>query len=156
MTTSNHEQFIEMALEEAKKGEGEGNAPFGAIIVRDRQVVAGAHNQVTSSHDPTSHAESQAVRKAGVSLGTEDLSGSTLYTTSEPCPMCMGAIIVGKVSTLVMGGRISSERRPYGVYSVETFLDLTSSVSRLNVVTGILQEKCEKMRDDWFRQHAQR
>ena len=156
MTTPNHEQFIEMALEEARKGEAEGNAPFGSVIVRDGQVIANAHNQVTSSHDPTSHAETQAVRKAGVSLGTEDLSGCTLYTTSEPCPMCMGAIIVGRVSTLVMGGRIGAGRRPYGVYSVETFLDLTNSTSRLNVVTGVLQEKCETMRDDWFRQHAQR
>ncbi len=82
-----HERFMEIALQEASIGEAEGNLPVGSVIVRQGEVIARGHNETTSTNDPTAHAETVALRKAGPALGAADLSGSTLYTTLEPCPM---------------------------------------------------------------------
>jgi len=69
-----------------------GGGPFGAIIVKDGQVIARGTNRVTSNNDPTAHAEINAIREACQKLGTFDLSGCVIYTSCEPCPMCLGAI----------------------------------------------------------------
>ena len=81
-------QAIALAVENVKSGGG----PFGAVIVKDGKVVATGVNRVTSDNDPTAHAEVNAIRKACMLLGTFDLSGCVLYTSCEPCPMCLGAI----------------------------------------------------------------
>lgn len=84
---------MEIALCEALSGMDAGDGgPFGAVIVRDDQIIASAHNNVLTSHDPTAHAEITAIRKASEVLGTHDLSGCVLYSSCYPCPMCMGAI----------------------------------------------------------------
>lgn len=78
--------------------ETEEGGPFGAVIVRNNEVIARAHNEVLVSHDPTAHAEILAIRRACETTGEHDLSGCTLYTTSYPCPMCMGAILWARIS----------------------------------------------------------
>jgi len=85
---------MDLALKEAIEGitKKEGG-PFGAIIVKDNKIVASAHNMVLLTNDPTAHAEISAIRKACQELNTYDLSDCTIYTTSEPCPMCASAII---------------------------------------------------------------
>ena len=80
---------IELSLEMMRSGRG---GPFGAVIVKDGQVVAEGSNQVTSTNDPTAHAEVVAVRRACQALGTFDLTGCEIYTSCEPCPMCLSAI----------------------------------------------------------------
>jgi guanine deaminase len=80
---------IEMALENVRSGQG---GPFAALVVRDGRIIASGVNQVTSSNDPTAHAEIIAIRKACAELGSFRLTGCDLYTTCEPCPMCLGAI----------------------------------------------------------------
>jgi guanine deaminase len=88
-----HEEFIQLAIELAydniknKKGK-----PFGAIIVKDGEIVAKGVNNVLETHDPTAHAELEAIRKACRTLGTTDLSHCELYASGEPCPMCLSAI----------------------------------------------------------------
>lgn len=77
-----------------------GGGPFGAVIVKDGNVIAEAHNSVTSDNDPTAHAEVNAIRKASAKLGTFDLTGCELYTSCEPCPMCLGAIYWAHISRL--------------------------------------------------------
>ncbi|CAN5908188.1 guanine deaminase [soil metagenome] len=88
-----HEQFmreaIRLSVEKMKEGYG---GPFGAVVVRDGEIIARGFNNVTSSHDPTAHAEVDAIRKACQVLGTWQLEGCDLYTSCEPCPMCLGAI----------------------------------------------------------------
>ncbi|MEG2573448.1 MAG: nucleoside deaminase [Bacteroides sp.] len=79
---------IELSLENIQNGGG----PFGAVIVKDGKIVATGVNRVTSSCDPTAHAEVNAIRNAAAQLGTFDLSGCQIYTSCEPCPMCLGAI----------------------------------------------------------------
>lgn len=84
------------AIKEAYKNEINNytdGGPFGAIIEKDGKIISRGHNTVISSTDPTAHAEINAIRNASKTLGTHDLSGCTLYTSAEPCPMCLSAII---------------------------------------------------------------
>lgn len=96
------EKFMLEAIKEAEKN-GENNfkdgGPFGAVIVKNGKIVAKAHNTVIASKDPTSHAEINAIRLASKTLGTHDLSNCTLYTSAEPCPMCLSAIIWANIKT---------------------------------------------------------
>jgi len=90
---NNHEKFmraaIKLSIENVESGNG---GPFGAVIVKDGKIVATGQNQVTSSNDPTAHAEVTAIRNACKELGTFQLNDCDLYTSCEPCPMCLGAI----------------------------------------------------------------
>ena len=79
---------IELSIESVKNGGG----PFGAVIVRNGEIIAESSNSVTLDHDPTAHAEVNAIRKAARLMGTHDLSGCEIFTSCEPCPMCLGAI----------------------------------------------------------------
>lgn len=79
---------IDLSIESVKTGGG----PFGAVIVKNGEIVAEGVNRVTVNHDPTAHAEVEAIRRAGEKLATFDLSGCEIYCSCEPCPMCLGAI----------------------------------------------------------------
>ncbi len=81
-------EAVRLSAESVKKGGG----PFGAVIVKDGKIIAGSSNSVTIDTDPTAHAEVNCIRKACLALGTFDLSGCVIYTSCEPCPMCLGAI----------------------------------------------------------------
>ena len=90
MAEANHmRRAIELSLEMMRSGRG---GPFGAVIVRDGRIIAEGFNQVTSSNDPTAHAEVVAVRRACQALQTFNLTGCEIYTSCEPCPMCLSAI----------------------------------------------------------------
>lgn len=89
-----------VALSERNLGAGDGG-PFGAVIVRDGEVLAEGWNRVTSTNDPTAHAEVVAIRKACEALGDFTLQGATLYTSCEPCPMCLAAAYWARVSRIV-------------------------------------------------------
>ena len=95
---------MQMAVEEAYKGveSGEGG-PFGAVIVRDGQVVVRTHNKVLLQTDPTAHAEMTAIREACKKLGRYDLSDCEIYASCEPCPMCFGGIHLSKLKKLTYG-----------------------------------------------------
>lgn len=84
--------FLQMAVDESLVSIKEGSSPFGAVIVKDGTVIARAHNRVVPDHDATAHAEMCCIRKACQQLGTFDLSGCILYSSCEPCPMCLNAI----------------------------------------------------------------
>jgi len=88
-----HEDFLREALALAQEGmEDKVGGPFGALVVRDGEVIARASNAVRSTNDPTAHAEVQVIRKACEKLGTYQLDNCILYSSCEPCPMCLGAI----------------------------------------------------------------
>ena len=82
---------------------GGAGGPFGAVVVKDGQVVAEGWNQVTSTNDPTAHAEVVAIRRACTALGRFDLRGAVLYTSCEPCPMCLAAAYWARVDAVVFG-----------------------------------------------------
>jgi guanine deaminase len=92
---------MDKALIEASEGMKRGDGgPFGAVIVRNNEIIASAHNQVLKTNDPTAHAEINAIRKASETLQTHDLSDCILYTSCYPCPMCMGAIFWARIPTV--------------------------------------------------------
>ena len=84
--------FMREAIRLSDENVKNGGGPFGAVIVRDGKIIATGVNRVTANNDPTAHAEVSAIRAAGQKLGTFDLSGCDIYTSCEPCPMCLGAI----------------------------------------------------------------
>ena len=98
------DKYMRMAINEARKGIKAGHGgPFGAVIVKDGVVVGKGHNQVLKNNDPTCHGEVMAIRKASKKLGTYDLSGCVIYTTGDPCPMCMSAILWANIEKVYYG-----------------------------------------------------
>lgn len=97
-------QYMKEAIKEAYAGiKNKEGGPFGSVIVKDGKIVGRGHNRVLAKKDPTCHGEMEAIRDACKNLGTHDLSGCTLYTTAEPCPMCLGATLWSNISTLYYG-----------------------------------------------------
>ena len=91
-TTEADIRFMREAIRLADESVARGGGPFGAVVVKDGRILAGASNSVTIDNDPTAHAEVNAIRQACRELGTFDLKGSVIYASCEPCPMCLGAI----------------------------------------------------------------
>lgn len=96
----NHEGFMRVAIEHSINNVKENGGPFGAIIVKDDKIIARGVNQVTLNNDPTAHAEINAIRAAAAKLGTFDLKGCVIYSSCEPCPMCLGAIYWARLDKL--------------------------------------------------------
>lgn len=101
---ADHEKFMRIAIglseQNVKQSAG---GPFGAVIVKDGEIVAQSANQVVTLNDPTAHAEVSAIRLACQRLGTYNLEGCTIYTSCEPCPMCLGAIYWAHIDTIYYG-----------------------------------------------------
>ena len=103
-----HEQLLLEAIELAETHSAEGdNGPFGAVIARDGRILGRGWNQVVSSHDPTAHAEVMAIREAGRALGTHQLAGCVLYSSCEPCAMCLSAIYWARIETVYYAATIA-------------------------------------------------
>lgn len=102
------DRFMALAVEEARNGIHAGHGgPFGCVIVKDGDIIGRGHNEVILQKDPTCHGEIMAIRNACKVLGTFDLSGCELYTTAEPCPMCLGAIQWSNIRKVYYGCNIS-------------------------------------------------
>lgn len=97
------EELMREAIRLSVRNVDEGGGPFGAVIAKDGEIVATGVNRVTADHDPTSHAEVNAIRAASARLGTFDLSGCEIYTSCEPCPMCLGAIYWAHLDRMFYG-----------------------------------------------------
>jgi guanine deaminase len=93
--------FLKQAIELAKKGIKAGGGPFGAILTKNGKIIAEAYNKVVLTSDPTAHAEVNAIRQAALELNTHDLSDCILYSSCEPCPMCLGAIYWAGIKKVV-------------------------------------------------------
>ena len=96
-------KFMRMAIELSKESVARGGGPFGAVIVRNGEVVASGSNSVTILNDPTAHAEVSAIREACAKVGNFKLEGATIYTSCEPCPMCLSAIYWAGISRIFYG-----------------------------------------------------
>ncbi len=144
------EKFMLLAIEEAKKAAEHGDVPIGAVIVRNGEVIASAHNEREATCDATAHAETTAVRQACQALGGWHLTNCTLYVTLEPCPMCAGAIINSRISRVVFGAFDSREG------SFGSLINLTAYPysSRPEIVGGVMENECKALLSDFF--HALR
>jgi len=98
-----HYKFMQKAIELAEKSVQNGGGPFGAVIVKDGKIVAEGSNSVTLINDPTAHAEVSVIRKACKDLNTFDLSGCVIYSSCEPCPMCLSAIYWAHIDKIYFG-----------------------------------------------------
>src|SRR5512133_2830357 len=103
MKEKTHEYWMNRAIAEARKAEVKDEVPIGCVIVRDGRIIARGHNLRETAQDPAAHAELIAIRKAARKLGSWRLLDTTLYVTLEPCPMCMGAIILARIPRVVFG-----------------------------------------------------
>ena len=101
--TEQDKRFIQMAIDLATENVRNGGGPFGAIVVKDGEVIATGVNRVTANNDPTAHAEVQAIRAACAKTGNFELKGCVLYTSCEPCPMCSGGIYWSNIGRCVFG-----------------------------------------------------
>ena len=101
--TKDDERFMQMAIDLSIENVANGGGPFGAVIVRNGEVVATGTNRVTASCDPTAHAEVSAIRSACAKLGTFKLEGCVIYSSCEPCPMCLGAIYWAHIDKIYYG-----------------------------------------------------
>ena len=97
----NDRDWLQQAVDLAVANVAQGGGPFGAVIVRDGALVASGQNRVTADLDPTAHAEVQAIRAAGKALGDFSLAGCTLYTSCEPCPMCLASSLWARLDRIV-------------------------------------------------------
>ena len=101
--TMNSDQYMREAISMATENVANGGGPFGAIIVKDGKVIGRGVNRVTPNCDPTAHAEVNAIRDAARNIGDFDLSGSEIFTSCEPCPMCLGAIYWAHIGKIYYG-----------------------------------------------------
>ena len=101
--TKQDEAYMREAIRLANERVAMGGGPFGAVIVKDGEIIAGSANSVTLDNDPTAHAEVNAIRQACKKLGTFDLTGCVIYASCEPCPMCLGAIYWAHIDRIYYG-----------------------------------------------------
>jgi guanine deaminase len=133
------EDFMRLALAEAKKGD----APYGAVIVKDREVVAVAYNTVQRDSDPSAHAEINAIRSLTSKLQSSSLEGYSIYTTGEPCPMCATACVWTGISEIVYGASIEdliSVNQSQITITCEEII--AQSFRKIRVKKGVLREEC--------------
>jgi tRNA(adenine34) deaminase len=149
MTADKHEHFMRICLEIGAEADKEGNMGVGSVIVQGDKIVGRGRNQIRTAKSPLIHAETDAIADACKTLGTDDLSGMTLYTTMEPCPMCAGAMLQAKIGTWVVGGRFKSVgRTDLGQYSIESFTKFVGA--DVQITSGVLQQECETLRGRFY------
>jgi len=145
---STDEQWMELAIEQAKLAEAISEVPVGAVLVQNDQLIASAHNQPITNHDPTAHAEIQLLRAAGEQLNNYRLPNTTLYVTLEPCTMCLGAMIHARVLRIV-----------FGAYDKKTGVcgscqDLSNSECfnhTIKIKGGVLANDCKQLLQQFFK-----
>ncbi len=129
-------KFMELAISEAFKGmRGNEGGPFGAVVVRKGDIIATAHNEVLKTNDPTAHAEVMAIRRASALLGRFDLSDCEIYSSCEPCPMCLAAIHWAKIPRLYYGcTRKDAARIGFDDEFLYEMINGTASVEKLQKI----------------------
>lgn len=133
---------MEMAISEAKKGINKGHGgPFGAVIVKDNKVVGKGHNEVVKRHDPTCHGEIMAIHKACKKLKTFDLSGCVIFTTGEPCPMCLAAILWANIDRIYYGCNINDTEK-IGFRDNSFYKVYSNKNIRKSLITELDREAC--------------
>ncbi len=144
--------LMRLAIEKTREGIAAGQSPFGSVIVKDGEVVASTHNTVWRDTDPTAHAEINCLRSAAKALGTIDLAGCTLYSTCEPCPMCLSAIHWAKVDRVVFGATID-DASSAGFSELHVAAKTLAEMGRspIKVEGGLLREECAALFDEWKR-----
>jgi tRNA(adenine34) deaminase len=144
--TSHHDQFMRLAIDEAKAGAAMGEQPFGAAVVINGEVVCTTRSLKVSMSDTTAHSETRAISLATQKLGRREIPEAVFYCTCEPCPMCCGAVLNSGIKTMVIGARNRHIRQSaklafnFKDYTVERLAEMVGW--DLKVVEGVLQDEC--------------
>ena len=138
---------MQLALKEAERALEHGDVPIGAVVVKGGEVIASACNERERTADPTAHAEILALRAAAAALGRWRLDDTTMYVTLEPCPMCAGAIVLGRVPRLVYGPQDPRAGAAYSLYNIVQDDRLNHQVE---LTTGVLEEECAILLRSFF------
>jgi tRNA(adenine34) deaminase len=141
------EYFMRLAIREAQAALEHDDVPIGAVVVRDGEVIAAAHNERELRQDPTAHAELIALREASRALGSWRVLDAVLYVTLEPCAMCAGAIVLARVPRLVYG---ATDPKAGAAGSVLDVLGQPRLNHRPAVAGGLLAEECAELLTDFF------
>lgn len=146
-------RFMREAMRAAEFARELAEVPIGAIVVDcDNRILASAGNRTRIDCDPTAHAEILALRKAAWVTGNYRLTGTTVYSTLEPCAMCAGALVHARVKRLVYA---APDVRFGAVRSVFAICDSSSLNHRIEIVSGVLENECRQMMQEFFQQRRQ-
>ncbi|MBW3588121.1 MAG: tRNA adenosine(34) deaminase TadA [Actinobacteria bacterium] len=145
--------FMKLALNEARAALVHGDVPIGAIVARNDDVIAGAHNEREFRGDPTAHAEILALQRASKKLGRWRLDDVTLYVTIEPCPMCAGAVVASRIPRLVYGAPDEKAGAAYSLYNIVQDPRLNHQCS---VTAGVMAEESASLLQEFFRGRRKR
>lgn len=145
--TAQDEMFMREAIRLASESAEQGGGPFGAVVVKDGKIVAGCSNRVTLDNDPTAHAEVNAIRQACRELDTFDLSGCVIYTSCEPCPMCLGAIYWAHIERIYYGNtRVDAAAIDFADDFIYQELDKPLSERSVPIIPMLRDEAMESFR----------
>ncbi|MFH1727467.1 MAG: tRNA adenosine(34) deaminase TadA [Pseudomonadota bacterium] len=142
-----NEEYMTLALIEAKNAELKNEVPIGAIIVLEDKILSKKHNSVITNNDPSAHAEINAIKDACKKTGNYRLNGAVLYTTIEPCIMCAGAIINARIAKVVFGAQDPKWGAFGSLYSIHKDIRLNHQVE---VVSGIMESECAVLMKEFF------
>lgn len=142
------EGFMVSAIEEAKKAFSKKEVPIGAVIVKDNEIIARAHNLKETFENAIYHAEILAIKDACDSLGRWRLTDCTIYVTIEPCPMCAGAILQSRIKRLVIG---AMDAKSGACGSVINLLNNPGFNHQTEIKTGVLERECSQLMEDFFK-----
>jgi tRNA(adenine34) deaminase len=142
------EQFMRLAVQEARQAEAMGEVPVGAVVVLGESVIARGSNRNLTDKDPSAHAEIVALRDAGAAIGNHRLLDCELYVTIEPCAMCAGALIQARVKRLIYG---AADPKAGAVKSVLQVLNHPAMNHQMEVVPGVLAEECASLLQSFFK-----
>lgn len=140
-------KYMQIALDEARVAAAEGEIPVGAVMVKDGEIIATAHNNRETTGDATGHAELLAIRRACEALGGWHLEKCTLYVTLEPCPMCMGAIINSRLGRVVFGAKDAKAGACGSVIDLRSY----PLNHKPQVEHGFMKEECASVLSDFFK-----
>lgn len=148
--TTNDRKFMLLAIEQAQSARGVGEVPIGAVITdQNNNLISTGHNLRESRHDPTAHAEIIAIRKASEKMQSWRMENTTLYVTLEPCCMCIGAIVLARITRLVFGARDPKAGAVFSVYNIGSDNKLNHS---LEITEGVLESECSNLLIDFFKE----
>ena len=143
-------EYMRLAIRKAQESIAAAQSPFGAVIIRDGEVVAASHNTVWRDSDPTAHAEVNCIRRAASALKTIFLHGCTMYSTTEPCPMCLSAIHWSRIERVVYGASIADAAAAgFGELHVSAKALVEMGKSALRVESGLLSTECAALFEQW-------
>lgn len=144
----NDRDLMAEALVEARAALEHDDVPIGAVAALDGHIIGRAHNERELRRDPTAHAEILVLRQAAEKVGGWRLNGVTIYVTVEPCPMCAGALVAGRVGRLVYGTPDERAGAAYSIYNIPQDPRLNH---RMEITPGVLEEGCSALIQEFFR-----